>query len=1512
MGTFFTQVGRRIVSLSILTILLSMVATAQVAQYQFSQSSTPYTALATSTVVHASGWDDNQATVTIPFSFTFNGTAYTACRVSSNGFITFNSNPGTSNYAPLSSTTTYTGAVAGFARDLISNSSTIVYGTEGVSPNQVFVIQWNNARRYSGGAIGGDVLNFQIRLYQTTNVVEVRYGTCTATSTTVLTVQCGLRGANNADFSPRTLTAPAGWSSTDLGQANSATLNTSDVLMPASGLTFTWTPAACAIPTAINVTSPTTTGATINWTAASPAPGSGYNWKVTLPNSGSEGTAVSSGSVAAGVVTANAGGLASNTTYTAYVRSNCGSTGSSWNGPISFTTASSIPPNCGTLTTPANASTLSCGPATLVWTAPATGPAPTGYKVYLGTDGAGVTTPTNVINGVNVGLLTSTPLTGLAPSTTYYWQVIPSNAAGDATGCSIFSFTTPATPLPEVATPIFDDFEGTCPEWTIVNGSQTNKWIIGSATNNGGSKSIYISNDNGVTNTYSLTSQSIVHFYRTVAIPAGNTDINLKFDWKGQGESTWDRILVYTAPLSVTPDNTAPAPNSTTLTGATLIGTYNLSGSFATVNVALPAALAGTTFRLIFSWQNDGGGGTATPAGALDNISLTAVVPAPPGCINSAVPATGATGICQAGSLTWTSPSSGGTPTGYKLYFGTDGGGVTAPTTIVNGTNLGAVTSYAFTGLAASTTYYWQVIPTNAIGDATGCPIRSFTTGPAPETTTPVSDNFEGCPEWTLVNGTQTNKWVVGTATNNGGSKCIYISNDNGVTNAYTGTQSIVHFYRDITVPAGNTDINLSFDWKCAGESTWDRILVYTAPTSVTPTSTAPAPNSTTLTGAALVGTYNLNGGAYTTVSTALPAALAGTTFRLIFSWQNDGTTTNNPAGAIDNISVTSSAPSVPGCISTAFPATGATGICTLSSLTWSAPSSGGTPTGYKLYVGTNGGGVSTPTNLINGTNLGLVTSYLLSGLAANTVYYWQVVPTNAIGDATGCPIRSFTTVTSGPETTTPVSDNFEGCPEWTIVNGTQTNKWVVGSATNNGGTKGMYISNDNGVTNAYTGTSSIVHFYRDITVPAGYNNINLAFDWKCAGESSWDRILVYTAPTSLTPDNTAPTPNSTTLTGATLVGTYNLNGTSYTTVNATLPAALAGTTFRLIFSWQNDGITTNNPAGAIDNISVTAQPGPPAITYTPLSTTCGTSDRTLSATITSVVGIPTSGGNVPRIYFKKNAGAYVSAAGTLSSGSGTNGIWNFTISSAALGGVSGGDVISYYVIAEDVSTPTVKVSSSPSAGLVATGVNSVTTAPTTPNTYTIGSTLAGTYTVGTGGNYTTLTAAINAFNSACLTGPVVFELISPTYTAGETFPVIVNANSYSSAVNTLTIRPASGVNAAITGSVATGALITILNSNTFVDGSNNGSTTRNLTITNTGATSPAILVVGSTGTTPITNVTLKNFIAKNGSQDYTGIYVSDGATPANAGYFNNITIQNLDVRNCYGAIYANATVAAG
>src|SRR5690349_23729808 len=63
---------------------------------------------------------------------------------------------------------------------------------------------------------------------------------------------------------------------------------------------------------------------------------------------------------------------------------------------------------------------------------------------------------------------------------------------------------------------------------------------------------------------------------------------------------------------------------------------------------------------------------------------------------------------------------------------------------------------------------------------------------------------------WTLVTGTATNKWWVGNfAAQSAGTKCAYISdNASGTTYNYSITAaSVVYFYRDITFPAGETEI---------------------------------------------------------------------------------------------------------------------------------------------------------------------------------------------------------------------------------------------------------------------------------------------------------------------------------------------------------------------------------------------------------------------------------------------------------------------------------------------------------------------------------------------------------------------------------------------------------------------------------------------------------------------------------------------------------------------------------
>ena len=231
----------------LITLLCSYSLSAQVNFYTFNQSTSPYTGLTASTNVFANGWDDNTpALVTLPFGFQFNQITYNELRVNPNGYVTFGATNSAGNgYNPISSNVSYAGAVSAFGRDLISNASTVVQGTEGSAPNRVFIVQWNNARRYNSGGVVGDVLNFQIRLYETSNVVEVRYGTCTATNTTSLNAQVGLRGGTNTDYNNRS--SNAGWSSTVAGTANNASVTTSNTLMPASGLNFRWTPAvACS------------------------------------------------------------------------------------------------------------------------------------------------------------------------------------------------------------------------------------------------------------------------------------------------------------------------------------------------------------------------------------------------------------------------------------------------------------------------------------------------------------------------------------------------------------------------------------------------------------------------------------------------------------------------------------------------------------------------------------------------------------------------------------------------------------------------------------------------------------------------------------------------------------------------------------------------------------------------------------------------------------------------------------------------------------------------------------------------------------------------------------------------------------------------------------------------------------------------------------------------------------------------------------------------------------------
>jgi uncharacterized protein YjdB len=187
-------------------------------------------------------------------------------------------------------------------------------------------------------------------------------------------------------------------------------------------------------------------------------------------------------------------------------------------------------------------------------------------------------------------------------------------------------------------------------------------------------------------------------------------------------------------------------------------------------------------------------------------------------------------------------------------------------------------------------------------------------------------------------------------------------------------------------------------------------------------------------------------------------------------------------------------------------------------------------------------------------------------------------------------------------------------------------------------------------------------------------------------------------------------------------VNSGNANPVFVSSTDLHLQNVLANTAMQIGAPITTPAITTDID-GAARGTTVTVAGAhelviPISIAYTPLFATCAGADITLSGvTIADSLGVPTSGANVPRAYFRKGAGAWFSVPGTLTAGTGTSGTWEFVMPAATLSGTAPGNIINYYVIAQNTAG---KVTANPSTGLVATGVNSVTTPPSSPITFTV------------------------------------------------------------------------------------------------------------------------------------------------------------------------------------------------
>ncbi len=545
-----------------------------------------------------------------------------------------------------------------------SSAAVIRYGTgkiftsvEGTAPNRVFVVEWKGYNDYGTTTDVSNYLNFQLRLAETTNTVSAVYGPNYNISTTARTNQVGLRGASASDYNNRSGATTTAWTSTSAGTSNTATVSRDNTNFPASGLTYTWTPPSCYMPSALTVASAsiTASGATASWTAALVAP-SGYEVYYSTSNTAPSSSTVlnSTNSVTSTTTSAPISGLSSSTTYYVWVRSSCSGTDKSvWTAVTSFTTLATCFAPTAIVSTGATSNTISVS-----WTAAT--PVPTlGYEIYYSTSNTAptISTPATITNITG----TSYTIPGLTANTAYYIWVRSKCSSTDQSvwSSSIVGYTGYCVPTGGSSSTLYYLKTITTTNATT-NLAYTATSYTAYVNNTATSFSSY---PGGVFN-YALANSTTATCYFYIWV-----DWNNDLDFNDTGET----IL------------------ATTTYAATNSGTFTV-----------PSTQALGAYRARIALSESGAITSCGPAPYGNYVDFTFNVVAPPSCLTpTAVTFTGASS--NTADVSWTAPTPAPAQ-GYEIYYSTSNTAptISTPATITNITG----TSYTIPGLTANTVYY--------------------------------------------------------------------------------------------------------------------------------------------------------------------------------------------------------------------------------------------------------------------------------------------------------------------------------------------------------------------------------------------------------------------------------------------------------------------------------------------------------------------------------------------------------------------------------------------------------------------------------------------------------------------------------------------------------------------------------------------------------------------------------------------------------------------------------------
>ncbi len=220
---------------------------AQVANLPFQQYLGTYTPLTGGTALSAAplsgGWDDGYWQIPIGFDFPFNGQVFNMCFPGTNGYVALGAGTTIIGNAMNYSYTNRAGILSAYNFDSeVLSTSPIVYEVSGTAPNRVLTIEYSHMQYFTNPA--GSDHSYQIKMYETSGMIEFVYGPCAAVANR--TVYVGI-ASSTADFHRRIANEGVNTWDTSTMETVTATnsSNFSPTFVPPVGLTYRW---GCYVP----------------------------------------------------------------------------------------------------------------------------------------------------------------------------------------------------------------------------------------------------------------------------------------------------------------------------------------------------------------------------------------------------------------------------------------------------------------------------------------------------------------------------------------------------------------------------------------------------------------------------------------------------------------------------------------------------------------------------------------------------------------------------------------------------------------------------------------------------------------------------------------------------------------------------------------------------------------------------------------------------------------------------------------------------------------------------------------------------------------------------------------------------------------------------------------------------------------------------------------------------------------------------------------------------------------